>query len=72
MIRLEEEYIFVGQNFRLSYYGNTFPYFQPALYEDCMDFCSEHKIVPRLKLVTADQLPEVYANLAQKNDQEWK
>jgi len=37
--------------------------------QDCMDFCGEHKIVPRLKLVTADQLPEVYANLAQKNDQ---
>jgi len=37
--------------------------------QDCMDFCAEHEIVPLLKLVTADQLPEVYANLSQKNDQ---
>ena len=33
-----------------------------------MDFCAEHNIVPKVKLITAAELDDVYVNLAQKND----
>lgn len=37
--------------------------------QDCMDFCTKHAIYPATKVVTADQLDEVYHTLENKNDQ---
>jgi len=36
--------------------------------QDCIDFCAKHNIVPITKVVTADQLDEVYKQLNMKND----
>lgn len=36
--------------------------------QQCIDFCSEHKIVPSIKLVTAQDLESVYTQLQSKND----
>ena len=33
-----------------------------------IDFCHEHKIVPRIKMVTANDLDRVYDELNKKND----
>ena len=33
-----------------------------------IDFCHEHKIVPKIKLITADQLDQTFQDLANKND----
>ena len=33
-----------------------------------IDFCHEHNIVPKIKLVTAKDLDKVYEELSQKND----
>ena len=37
--------------------------------QDCLDFCHKMKIEPATEMVTADQIPEVYAKLESKNDQ---
>ena len=34
----------------------------------CIDFCSKHKIVPKIKMVTAKDLGTVYKELQTKND----
>jgi D-arabinose 1-dehydrogenase-like Zn-dependent alcohol dehydrogenase len=39
----------------------------PLLLQDCMDFCSQHNIIPKVELIKADQLDQVYAML-KKND----
>ncbi len=36
--------------------------------QECIDFCSKHKVIPEYKTVTYDKLPEVYKNLSGKND----
>ncbi len=36
--------------------------------QEVMDFCTKHKIMPETKLITQHELPEVYENLAKKND----
>jgi len=36
--------------------------------QECIEFCEKHKIVPKTKLITADQLDSVYAMLNTKND----
>ena len=36
--------------------------------QKCIDFCHKHKIVPKIKLVTAKDIDDVYASLSQKND----
>jgi len=36
--------------------------------QECIDFCHKHNIVPKTKLVTADQLDNVYEVLNTKND----
>lgn len=36
--------------------------------QDCIDFCHRHNIVPKIKVVTANDLGEVYKELASKND----
>ena len=36
--------------------------------QDCIDFCHKHNIVPKIKVVTANDLGEVYKELASKND----
>ncbi len=36
--------------------------------QNVMDFCTKHKILPETKLITQDDLPEVYDKLAGKND----
>ena len=33
-----------------------------------MDFCAEHNIVPKVELIKADKLDEVYTALQAKND----
>ena len=33
-----------------------------------MDFCAAHNIVPKVELITASQLDDVYAALEKKND----
>ena len=33
-----------------------------------MDFCAEHNIVPKVELIKADRLDEVYTALQAKND----
>ena len=37
--------------------------------QDCLDFCHKMRIEPTTEMVTADQIPEVYAKLEAKNDQ---
>jgi len=36
--------------------------------QQCIDFCSEHKILPSIKIVTAQDLGSVYTQLQSKND----
>ena len=36
--------------------------------QECIDFCAEHKIIPKIKIVTADELEAVYEELNNKND----
>lgn len=36
--------------------------------QECMDFCAEHNIVPKVELIKADRLDEVYTALKAKND----
>jgi len=36
--------------------------------QDCIDFCAKHKIVPKIKIVTAAELSGVYKDLQTKND----
>lgn len=36
--------------------------------QECIDFCSKHKIVPKIKMVTAKDLEAVYKELNTKND----
>ena len=36
--------------------------------QDCIDFCHKHNIVPKIKLVTSNDLDNVYKELASKND----
>merc|ERR1711872_324920 len=36
--------------------------------QDCIDFCNKHNIIPKIKVVTAKDLGEVYKELASKND----
>jgi len=36
--------------------------------QDCIDFCHKHNIVPKIKVVTANDLGEVYKELTSKND----
>ena len=38
------------------------------LLQECMDFCAEHNIVPKVELIKADRLDEVYTALQAKND----
>merc|ERR1719244_2298918 len=36
--------------------------------QDCIDFCHKHNIVPKIKMVTCDELDELYKALEGKND----
>ena len=36
--------------------------------QECIDFCAEHNIVPKIKIVKANQLDAVYQQLLGKND----
>jgi len=36
--------------------------------QECMDFCSQHNIVPQVEIIKASQLDEVYEALEKKND----
>jgi len=36
--------------------------------QECIDFCAEHKIVPRIKVVKSSDLADVYKQLSSKND----
>ena len=36
--------------------------------QECIDFCQKHKIVPKTKMITADELDTVYDKLNTKND----
>ena len=36
--------------------------------QDCIDFCSKHNIVPKIKLVTSKDISTVYDELSKKND----
>lgn len=36
--------------------------------QEVIDFCAEHKIIPDTKLVTGDQVDEVFKVLKEKND----
>ncbi len=36
--------------------------------QECIDFCNKHNVVPEYKLITYDQLPQVYDTLNGKND----
>jgi len=36
--------------------------------QDCIDFCYEHNIIPRIKLVNCTELERVYQELSAKND----
>ena len=40
-----------------------------VLLKACMDFCAKHKVVPSIKIITADELEEVFMALQSKNDQ---
>ena len=36
--------------------------------QECIDFCAAQDIIPKIKLVTADELGSVYKELSAKND----
>jgi len=36
--------------------------------QECIDFCSKHNIIPKIKLVTSNDLEGVYKELSSKND----
>jgi len=36
--------------------------------QDCIDFCHKHDIIPKIKIVTCNDLDEVYTSLSNKND----
>ena len=36
--------------------------------QECIDFCQKHSIIPKTKLITADDLDTVYEMLNTKND----
>merc|ERR1712098_416943 len=36
--------------------------------QDCIDFCHKHDIIPQIKIVTCNDLDEVYTSLSNKND----
>ena len=36
--------------------------------QECIDFCGEHEITPKIKVVTAEDLGAVYEELGNKND----
>ena len=36
--------------------------------QDCINFCHQHDIVPKIKIVTCEDLDDVYVELASKND----
>ncbi len=36
--------------------------------QECLDFCHKHNIVLAHKLITHEELPEVYKLLSEKND----
>ena len=33
-----------------------------------IDFCSEHNIIPKIKIITAKELDQTYDDLSKKND----
>ena len=37
--------------------------------QDCMDFCTKHKIFSKIKLIKASELDDVFSLLEKKNDQ---
>ena len=36
--------------------------------QECIDFCSKHDIIPKIKLVNSNELEGVYKELSSKND----
>ena len=36
--------------------------------QDCIDFCHKHNIVPKIKIVTCDELDDLYKVMEGKND----